>query len=131
MRLLPRRLPSTLSSGSVLPGYQMEESMSVLRNVGLVMPAIGALALLAAGTGGAWAQQANLSFFVTSVGLGKGGDLGGLAGADAHCQGQAQAAGAGGKTWRAYLSTQTAGGATAVKARDRIGAGPWSNAKGV
>ena len=103
----------------------------VVRKMGLVAPAIGALALLAAGTSGAWAQQANMSFFVTSVGLGKGGDLGGLAGADAHCQSQAQAAGAGGKTWRAYLSTQAAGGAAAANARDRIGAGPWFNAKGV
>src|SRR5262245_57000392 len=76
----------------------------------------------------AYAQQHDLSFFVTSVGLGKGADLGGLAGADRHCQELAQAVGAGGKTWRAYLSTQGAG---AVNARDRIGKGPWVNAKGV
>jgi hypothetical protein len=69
-----------------------------------------------------------MSFFVTSNGPGKGGDLGGLAGADAHCQQLAQAAGAGGKTWRAYLSTQGDG---AQNARDRIGRGPWVNAKGV
>jgi hypothetical protein len=74
------------------------------------------------------AQQANMTFFVTSHGLGKGADLGGLAGADAHCQALAQSAGATGKTWHAYLSTQGAG---AVNARDRIGKGPWSNAKGV
>ena len=74
------------------------------------------------------AQQAPMSFFVTSVGLGKGGDLGGLAGADNHCQSLAQAVGAGSKTWRAYLSTQGAGG---VNAKDRIGNGPWVNAKGV
>ena len=73
------------------------------------------------------AQQANMTFFVTSEGLGKGADLGGLAGADAHCQKLAGAAGTG-KTWRAYLSTQGAG---AVNARDRIGKGPWVNAKGV
>ena len=73
------------------------------------------------------AQQANMSFFVTSVGPGKGADLGGLAGADRHCQQLAQAAGAGGKTWRAYLSTQGAG---AANARDRVGKGPWMNAKG-
>lgn len=73
------------------------------------------------------AQPADMSFFVTSVGSGKGADLGGLEGADAHCQRLAQAAGAGTKTWRAYLSTQGAG---AVNARDRIGAGPWRNAKG-
>jgi hypothetical protein len=76
----------------------------------------------------AQAQQANMTFFVTSVGPGKGGDLGGLAGADAHCARLAQAAGSSGKTWRAYLSTQGAG---AVNAKDRIGAGPWQNAKGV
>ena len=76
----------------------------------------------------AQAQSANMSFFVTSVGLGKGADLGGLAGADKHCQDLAAAVGAGGKTWRAFLSTQGAG---AVKARDRIGKGPWQNVKGV
>jgi hypothetical protein len=81
-------------------------------------------------SGSAQAQQADMSFFVTSVGLGKGGDLGGLAGADAHCQALAQAVGAGGKTWRAYLSTQAVNGATAVNAKDRIGRGPWKNAKG-
>ena len=74
------------------------------------------------------AQQANLGFFVTSEGPGKGGDLGGLAGADAHCQKLAASVGAGGKTWRAYLSTQGDG---AINARDRIGKGPWLNAKGV
>lgn len=73
------------------------------------------------------AQQSAMTFFVTSAGPGKGADLGGLAGADAHCQTLAAAAGAGGKTWRAYLSTQGAG---AVNARDRIGKGPWVNAKG-
>jgi hypothetical protein len=73
------------------------------------------------------AQQNSMSFFVTSAGIGKGADLGGLEGADKHCQSLAQAAGAGGKTWRAYLSTQGAG---AVNARDRIGRGPWQNAKG-
>src|SRR2546425_12852317 len=75
----------------------------------------------------AQAQSNTMSLFVTSVGSGKGGDLGGLAGADAHCQALAAAAGAGSKTWHAYLSTQGAG---AVNARDRIGAGPWTNAKG-
>src|SRR5512138_3441486 len=77
------------------------------------------------------AQQAAMTFFVTSSGPGKGGDLGGLEGADRHCQQLAQTAGVGGKTWRAYLSTQAVGGATAVNARDRIGKGPWTNAKGV
>src|SRR6059036_3995623 len=79
----------------------------------------------------AHAQAANTSFFVTSVGIGNGANLGGLAGADNHCQTLAQAAGAGGKTWRAYLSTQAADGQPAVNAKDRIGKGPWQNAKGV
>ena len=75
-------------------------------------------------------QAPNMTFFITSAGPGKGADLGGLAGADAHCQSLAQAAGAGNKTWRAYLSTNARGGANAVNARDRIGNGPWQNAKG-
>jgi hypothetical protein len=75
----------------------------------------------------ATAQQNNMTFFVTSAGSGKGADLGGLEGADRHCQQLAEAAGSTGKTWRAYLSTQGAG---AVNAKDRIGAGPWTNAKG-
>jgi hypothetical protein len=82
---------------------------------------------------GAYAQQApqspDMTFFVTSVGSGKGADLGGLEGADRHCQTLAQGAGAGSKTWRAYLSTQAAGGGQAVNARDRIGNGPWVNFK--
>src|ERR1700736_5773648 len=79
----------------------------------------------------AQAQSADTSFFVTSNGIGNGGNLGGLAGADNQCQTLAQAAGAGAKTWRAYLSTQEASGTPAVNARDRIGKGPWQNAKGV
>ena len=71
-----------------------------------------------------------MTFFVTSAGLGKGADLGGLAGADQQCETLAKAAGAGGKGWRAYLSTQAVGGAEAVNARDRIGNGPWQNFKG-
>jgi hypothetical protein len=74
------------------------------------------------------APQSTMGFFITSVGSGKGADFGGLAGADAHCQKLAAAAGAGNRTWRAYLSTQGAG---AVNARDRIGSGPWMNATGV
>src|SRR6516162_5995915 len=77
------------------------------------------------------AQQANMTFFVTSAGSGKGADLGGLAGADRTCQQLAQAAGAGSRTWHAYLSTQAADGQLAVNARDRIGNGPWQNTKGV
>ena len=78
----------------------------------------------------AQAQTSDMTFFITSAGSGKGADLGGLAGADAICQRLAQAAGAGSKTWHAYLSTQAAGSTAAVNARDRIGAGPWRNAKG-
>jgi hypothetical protein len=87
----------------------------------------GSLACLAivlgAGTA-AQAQDNEMTFFITSAGPGDGGNLGGLDGADAHCQSLAEAAGAGDKTWRAYLSTSTA------NARDRIGDGPWHNAKG-
>jgi hypothetical protein len=75
-------------------------------------------------------QPPPMNFFLTSVGIGKGGDLGGLTGADAHCQRLAAAAGASNKTWHAYLSTQAADGKPAVNARDRIGQGPWYNAKG-
>lgn len=74
--------------------------------------------------------SAGMSFFITSVGSGKGADLGGLEGADRHCQQLAQAVGAGSRNWKAYLSTQAADGRPAVNARDRIGAGPWQNAKG-
>ena len=82
------------------------------------------------------AQSADTSFFLTSNGIGNGGNLGGLAGADNQCQTLAQAAGAGAKgsevkTWHAYLSTQSADGKPAVNARDRIGKGPWQNSKGV
>lgn len=77
------------------------------------------------------APKEPLSFFLTSNGLGKGADLGGLAGADAHCQQLAEAAGSVNKTWHAYLSTQALDGQPAVNARDRIGTGPWYNAKGV
>jgi hypothetical protein len=77
------------------------------------------------------AQSAATSFFVTSNGIGNGANLSGLAGADNYCQTLAQAAGAGAKTWRAYLSTQAADGKPAVNARDRIGRGPWQNSKGV
>src|SRR5438309_4070796 len=84
--------------------------------------------LLLGGSSGGQAQQGQISFFVTSVGSGKGGDLGGLAGADRHCLLLAATADAGSKTWHAYLSTQGTG---AVNARDRIGSGPWQNAKGI
>ena len=90
---------------------------------------LASAAILALGVGApVQAQQNAMTFFVTSEGPGKGGDLGGLAGADAHCAKLATAAGSTGKTWKAYLSTQGAG---AVNAKDRIGRGPWQNAKGV
>jgi hypothetical protein len=96
---------------------------------------LASAALLALVLGGAAQAQtaANMTFFVTSEGPGKGGDLGGLAGADAHCQKLATAVGAGGKTWHAYLSSSTnaANPGATVNARDRIGRGPWQNAKGV
>ncbi|MGH8221427.1 MAG: hypothetical protein ACREQZ_00495 [Woeseiaceae bacterium] len=75
----------------------------------------------------ALAQQSGMSFFISSAGSGKGADFGGLAGADKHCQSLATAAGAGKRQWRAYLGTS---GAKPVNARDRIGKGPWRNAKG-
>ena len=84
------------------------------------------LAAAALGVGPATAQDAEMSFFLTSKGPGDGANLGGRAGADAHCQMLAESAGAGGKTWRAYLSTSGA-----VNARDRIGDGPWVNANGM
>lgn len=92
--------------------------------------------LLLAGCAGMQSSQPNpkdMTFFVTSVGPGKGGDLGGLEGADRHCQALAKAAGAGDRTWRAYLSTQASAlnDPKYVNARDRIGTGPWQNAKGV
>ncbi|HMJ40968.1 MAG TPA: lectin [Pseudolabrys sp.] len=95
-------------------------------SIRIAAPVVACLAVLSVAP--AQAQQTTMSFFVTSVGSGKGADLGGIAGADAHCQNLAKAAGAGAKTWHAYLSTQGAG---AVNARDRIGRGPWTNAKGI
>jgi len=76
-------------------------------------------------------SQNSMSFFITSSGPGDGAKLGGLAGADKRCQSLAAAVGAGKRTWRAYLSTSASGGQAAVNARDRIGQGPWYNAKGV
>jgi hypothetical protein len=96
-----------------------------MKYFGAAAPLLACVALLC--TAPAHAQQSSMTFFVTSIGPGKGSDLGGLAGADRHCQTLATAAGASGKTWHAYLSTQGAG---AVNARDRIGKGPWMNAKG-
>jgi len=95
----------------------------------IIAPACVALGVFAGPA--AQAQTADTGFFLTSNGIGNGGNLGGLAGADNLCQTLAQAAGFGApKTWRAYISTQAADGAPAVNARDRIGKGPWHNAKG-
>ena len=80
---------------------------------------------------GTAASSSSMTFFLTSAGSGNGANLGGLAGADKHCQDLAAAVGAGGHTWHAYLSASPAGGNAAVNARDRIGAGPWRNANGV
>ena len=89
----------------------------------------GAFALAALAAFPAFSQESGeMSFFITSAGPGDGANLGGLAGADAHCAALAGAAGGGGKTWRAYLSTS---GSNGVNARDRIGSGPWFNADGV
>jgi hypothetical protein len=90
---------------------------------------LGLAALVMTFAGIAGAQDDGMTFFLTSKGPGDGANLGGLEGADAHCQMLAESAGAGGKTWRAYLSTT--GGDAPVNARDRIGDGPWYNANGV
>jgi hypothetical protein len=101
-------------------------TLSVAASIALLLSACSGMTPMSS-TGAPAASSSGMSFFITSSGSGKGGDYGGLAGADRHCQTLAGAAGAGGKTWHAYLSTQGAG---AVNARDRIGAGPWRNAKG-
>ena len=96
-------------------------------NIGLIASA----AFLSLGfAAGVPAQEPPMTFFITSAGSGKGADLGGLAGADKLCQSLAAAAGAGKRTWRAYLSTTATGGSPVVNARDRIGKGPWHNAEG-
>jgi hypothetical protein len=92
------------------------------------LPGCAAIVLCFSASAAVSVQDMPMSFFVTSVGSGNGGDLGGLEGADRHCQALATAVGAGNRTWRAYLSTTGPGG---VNARDRIGAGPWHNARGV
>lgn len=98
----------------------MSRKLAVLAAIGLFM--LGASVVLG---------KTSLSFFITSAGPGKGANLGGLAGADKHCQSLAATAGAGNRTWRAYLSTSASGSQAVVNARDRIGKGPWYNSKGV
>ncbi|MBI3062521.1 MAG: lectin, partial [Deltaproteobacteria bacterium] len=97
---------------------QLAVAMAILALVGMTLDA-------------AQDQNASMSFFVTREGAGNGANLGGLDGADRYCQKLAAAAGAGSRTWRAYLSASAMDGKPAVNARDRIGAGPWHNAKGV
>jgi hypothetical protein len=107
----------------------MPNSTAIISRACLGLTAAASVILVAVPS--AQAQSADISFFVTSTGIGNGANLGGLAGADNYCQTLAQAAGAGAKTWHAYLSTQAADGKPAVNARDRIGKGPWQNSKGV
>jgi hypothetical protein len=102
-------------------------NMVKIRSLFLVATASAVLGLTTA----AQAQQADMSFFVSSVSPGKGADLGGLAGADAHCQALAKAAGSTSTNWAAYLSTTEGQGNEGVNARSRIGNGPWKNSKGV
>ena len=96
-----------------------------------ILAATALVSLGAAANAQQIAQAPDTTFFVTSAGPGKGGDLGGLTGADAHCQALATAIGAGSKTWRAYLSSTALAQGGPVNARDRIGKGPWQNVKGV
>jgi hypothetical protein len=122
-----RRVKETRQNKATARSHE-EESMrlavKLFSSLGFVLAASVGVTSVAS------SQSADTSFFVTSNGIGNGGNLGGLAGADNHCQTLAQAAGAGAKRWRAYLSTQAADGAPAVNARDRIGKGPWRNARG-
>jgi hypothetical protein len=109
--------------------FQRQEDYTMKLSA-LATPAIFVLLGLF-GAGATTAQAADMTFFVTSVGKGDGANLGGLEGADAHCQSLAKAAGSRHTHWRAYLSTTAPGGEAGVNARDRIGKGPWHNAKGV
>lgn len=108
----------------------MRTKQMLLAAVAASCLSLGAQAQQAAPAAAPAGPAANFSFFVTSTGSGKGADLGGLTGADAHCQKLASNVGAGGKTWHAYLSTQAREGQSAINARDRIGKGPWHNVKG-
>ena len=105
-------------------GAKMRQSIDVAAALALMA------FLLAPSAASGQNQQQPMSFFITSVGPGDGANLGGLAGADRHCQSLAAAVGAGNRTWRAYLSLVAGGGQLAVHARDRIGEGPWYNANG-
>jgi hypothetical protein len=113
------------SSLAIHPMKRKRDNMKSRYKMALIAAAVAAIAGCANFTGNP------MTYFITSVNPGKGADLGGLAGADAHCEKLAAAVGAGGKDWRAYLSTQATDKAPAVNARDRIGNGAWVNAKGV
>ncbi len=115
--------PTTPSSVSASPQRGRRVATGAL--VGVAIAALAACGSMAGG------GKSGMGFFVTSAGPGKGADLGGLAGADRQCQTLAAAAGAGSRTWRAYLSQQPTANVPGVSARDRIGKGPWANAKGV
>lgn len=105
----------------------MTKPQSITRRL---LPLLGAISAATVLLGACVSMDTGMSFFVTSANPGKGGDLGGLAGADAYCQALGTSAGAGRRTWRAYLSNSAMNGAPAVNARDRIGSGPWRNVKG-
>jgi hypothetical protein len=116
------------------PSLDMGHLMTATRRIHPFLLSCAALPLLLSGCAGTGSTAGTgsqpMSFFVTSAGSGRGADLGGLAGADALCQRLATSTGAGNHTWRAYLSTSASGGTPAVNARDRIGRGPWRNARG-
>ena len=103
----------------------------MLRSIRWTMMAAASVGVLAGCADMGMTQKPTMGFFVTSSNPGTGGNFGGLQGADRHCQALASAAGAGGRTWRAYLSQQAAAGQAGINARDRIGKGPWRNAKGI
>jgi hypothetical protein len=112
----------------------MKISSGILRTIvsgGACSIAVGAVLAVSQLNGLQGQAPTGTSFFITSAGSGSGANLGGLAGADKHCQTLAAAANAGNRTWRAYLSASAAGGQPAVNAKDRIGKGPWFNSKGV
>src|SRR5262249_33838645 len=128
----PVRIPAIVWAIGIQPDIIDAGRRSMKSAIGIL--ACATAAVLSTGTFEAQAQQPPqspaMTFFVTGNGPGKGADLGGIEGADRHCQQLAERAGAGGKTWRAYLSVQAADGKAAVNARDRIGKGPWQNFKG-
>ena len=137
--MLPSLKPVTLTwrhaeTYAVQKGHS-DHSTQTLTDMKASFPALAAAAIILAFGAPASAQDftahESISFFITSVGPGNGADLGGLEGADAHCQTLAATAGADDKTWHAYLSAAPAGDEPAVNARDRIGDGPWHNSRGV